>query len=579
MPLPNAFVRARPGTIILEEQYKYHYEIARTLAAPKAVELEGAVKVIVPYDGHQTFTRAAISDTSIVERNQVNARIGILHLLRKPQPGKVSLHWPSVEVIPLEIPLSVARQAAKEDNWTADKKAAQISVSLGLEKPDICPLNVDAFVFDEDQVRYNRTVASFLPADISGQKTAPQIPPSVPKTGLLETLSSWLGSLFQSTRSRSDSVTEVKATESEDVARQQLAELGTFENGLALSFAIDVFWPAHLAEDVALARLHSARLHWPLSALEPSDQTMHLYAGDERNTKLNWRYEEGRRIIEWDGLEAENKGKEEGTNLVHFAFPKMYLVIDSVLDLSHESSLSLSFEIEVIGSALSGRSLLIFDAIGNQLTQSRFRAQSSPQLHLKRAYKSNVSIWNELWRYGRELWAWWLPNAFETDQTSTVTQVRTRLIGDATLWLAEAFARRQYLPRRRMIFEGIRLDEERLHDIRQVLRDLGFEIRDEKKLEGTNLGYVFRAKAKPQLAELEGHSLELMLVAYAVDVAETKRELQIEGGVKLITPITTANLELLLLGAVKEKDDLLQSKFNQLCQLLRIRFANVVALR
>jgi len=197
-----------------------------------------------------------------------------------------------------------------------------------------------------------------------------------------------------------------------------------FRPGLSLSMTVQLFGPRGLADD-ADVRVTGVFVAWPTRT---SLQSLRLRVAGKPHS-LSYNPERaGGGGLEWRDVRMQNAQGPYGDERRVFRSEPMILAIPKPGDLYHQDELRGEVEVTV-NRLLSGTSARLFD--------SRGRACRHPELETKSVVTTEFSV-----------------------------------------LLEDAFARRMLSPSQQMTFDEVIPDERRLDDIRTVLRNRGFEVRE-----------------------------------------------------------------------------------------------------
>jgi hypothetical protein len=573
--MPNSFVRAKPSVLKFKEEYAYRFIVGSNPSAELAAAPKGEIEALTPFDGYETFSRDAIADSP---SEQSTVQIGTVLLLPIPDPN-----LPPQPQKPDVFPLKISLPGGPKQLLSSDRMAARYSEFYEPGQPQVRPLKVDVRIFDERPAAYARifdqlkepeegeaSVPRAVQLDELVQRAAQEaavaavqaVQPPKQET-LLQRTEGRLRRIFRSkTVSTTPPVAEKIAAKEEETeldARQQLQELSVFEKGVVVVFSLEIVWPKHLGEQVRSIVLRRAEIKWPHPV--PHPDSIHLLAGEhgQAERRGNWRFNPAANVLEWEGMTALAPQTEEGTTQLRYKFPVMALKIDSPLDLYGQDELNARFEIEVQGALLSSRLPRLYDAAGQPVSLAEESSKATGFTESLKALGNPVT---------RVLGG--------NNDTGVPVFVRTRLMADVAVLLNDAFARRHFTPRWRLIFQGVRFDPMRFEDLKRTLSDLLFQVDREHLLEKPEPGCLLLARRdQPE----SGDKMELLVYCRGLDLAITQRETQVEGGVKLVTAVPTGDLEINLYGSARGDDRYLQEAFNSFALLLKQRFANVASLR
>jgi hypothetical protein len=150
------YARATPEKVGITETYSVSQEIARNPRSDLAPPT-GRIKIAIPYDGGEYFTRQAAGDVerAIALRGQTGPRTAIMgHLLLADHRRTDLYQYQGMRqhgefgVIPLEAPVTSADGTTGQ--LIIDRRASVLSYDYTPMPPELEPINLDVRIFDPD---------------------------------------------------------------------------------------------------------------------------------------------------------------------------------------------------------------------------------------------------------------------------------------------------------------------------------------------------------------------------------------------------------------------------------------------
>lgn len=155
----------------------------------------------------------------------------------------------------------------------------------------------------------------------------------------------------------------------------------------------------------------------------------------------------------------------------------------------------------------------------------------------------------------------------------------TRLIGQLTIKLSECFRDRKTVTCRRLYFEGVKPNALRYADLNAVLKEKGYEIRDQGFLQSEDSSSQWMVAARRRDAN-EHVEIYLWLAVQEDTPAETRRDQKYtDGDISISTVFPGSNLILDVYGYQRGGSGVLNHDINQIHSLLKERFRSVAMLR
>jgi hypothetical protein len=407
------YARARVESVKIEEKYQYRQEISLNADVSAVGDPAGQIKIVLPYDGDEFFTRDGYADVGTARRGGVTpadkAVVGFLGLT-------------DYEKTDLE------RSLELQGNYG--------SVPIGVQLPGSGPNEIDQLIIDNSECvisqDYRPEPLSILPVHVDMELDDPdtaEAPERPQRTWGVDGIADLLARLL----ARIDAIG--------DAPERRL----DFEQGLWLRVTVRLHLPRGQADGVE-AKVSKVSMSWPTHT---SLSSLRLHAGggstlqynpeqehDGRNGGLEWsdvpmalvREQRGQESMRSDASEADDQDPETNKEPVTLTSGEMTLSIANPGDFYKQDTLSGRIEVTV-NRLLSGMDARLYDAAGR-----RYPAQGS-------ALKL----------------------------TSVVTT-------EFSLSLYDAFARRAMSPYQWLYFDEVIPSSLRLDDIAMALRNRGFTV-------------------------------------------------------------------------------------------------------
>lgn len=309
----GVYARVRPATVRLTERYNYVQEISQNPQRRMTDSPKGAVKLQIPYDGHNFFTRQAGKDVAISAPRQalsgsLSALIG--HLLianyNYTNLGMVLGLGQNYGSIPIRVPVGVADGIGDLNELRADRKTCVISHDYAPDanRMRVTPITVEADLFDPDSI-WSQT-----------ESTSP------------------------------------------DINGGDLMQQVSFRSHLILNLAVSITLPKGATDnDQIQARITNVSVGWPTVT---SLRNVHLING-ERPVQYN----PLTRRIEWANITME-RVESDADDLLRFCTkPGMFLMIEQPGDLYQQQELDGTVKVRVDNYLLSGTEARLADGTGH----------------------------------------------------------------------------------------------------------------------------------------------------------------------------------------------------------------------
>jgi hypothetical protein len=247
-------------------------------------------------------------------------------------------------------------------------------------------------------------------------------------------------------------------------------------------------------------------------------------SGEQKMVRHAVRYNPVHRRLEWNDISMGQGRVPEGSpNLLVYESPLMHLRIGHPGELFTAEKLRMHAEVEIPGYLLSGLEARVFDARGN--------ADSRPQM----------------------------------------PDLTTRVILETEFYVADIFARRNFLPYQQFIFDDVIPDEMRITDICTVLRNAKFHV-DPKPHPG-NQGNPANPKWLLSAERLQGpDALELQIAVEGERYVLDREQIMRNNRVKIAGTKESGRMRLSVLGMLPRDHYDLTREMNLLQQALRDRF-------
>jgi hypothetical protein len=419
------YARARVESVKIEEKYHYRQEISLNADVSEVGAPTGQLRIVLPYDGGEFFTREAYADVGAARRGDAvpadEALVGFLALTdyeKTDLEGHLGLQG-NFGSVPIAVRLPSLPDPGETDQVIRDNSECVISQEYQPEPLKIVPVRVDMELDDPDTAE---------------DPDRPQRPSEV--DGIADLLARWLERI-------------------EAIGKAPERQLD-FEPGLWLRVTVRLHLPRGQAEGVE-AKVSKVSMSWPTHT---SLTSLGLHAQGRPSLRYNPEQEHDGRIggLEWsdvpmafvgeqrsaesmrtaDESEAENEDPESRKELVTLTSGEMTLSISNPGDFYKQDTLSGRIEVTV-NRLLSGMDARLYDAAG-------------------RPYPAR--------RSGLKL-------------TSVVTT-------EFSLSLYDAFVRRAMSPYQWLHFDEVIPSALRLDDIAMALRNRGFTVPSVRNFDPTD---------------------------------------------------------------------------------------------
>ena len=419
VPLRNrsdepTYARARAESIKIEEKYQYRQEISLNADVSEAGDPAGLIKIVLPYDGDEFFTRDAYADVEAARRDgAVSADKAVVGFLALNNYEKTNLEGAlrlqaNYGSVPIAVPLPELPDPGDAGQPIIDNSECVITQRYQPDALGIRPVHVDMELDDPDTA---------------------EDPKRPPRSSEIDGIADLLARL------------EERIEAIGNAPERQL----DFEPGLWLRVTVRMHLPRAQADGVE-AKVSKVSMGWPTHT---SLTSLKLYGNGRSALRYNPEEEhDGRKgSLEWSDVpmtlidrphhsenmrspdsDAENDDAERRKDLVTLTSGEMTLAISNPGDFYKRDTLSGRIEVTV-NRLLSGTDARLFDASGWPYPARRFRLKL----------------------------------------TSTVTT-------EFSLSLSDAFVRRPMSPYQWLYFDEVIPSALRLDDIAMALRNRGFTV-------------------------------------------------------------------------------------------------------
>ena len=419
-PTP-VFARARTEKVLLHERFTFKQEISMHPSQQREGEPTGLIKIAVPLDGDQYFTREAIGDVQRAGWRPgppSSALIGHLLLsgFEQTDLGSGAGLNGSFGSIPIQVPLPDGADGSDLADLAADRRTCVIEHRYRPDSDSVA-LNVYAELLDPDGVDLlgEDRAGIALRTILGGSPSAEQVAGKVKQ--LVENAAKGAGQ---------DAQLVV-----DDVARQ-ITQQVSFRSYLQLRITVQLILPASVRDANPEPAVSLVSLRWPTLT---SMRSLHL-EGDDGNSNI--KYNPNTRAIEWTGASLHAL-KDDGNKDTPRTYESntMVLRIDQPGELYAAPNLSGTVKVRIPGVLLSGMKARLFDGTG---TLNR--------------------------------------NPYAITAVSTVSS-------EFKLILDDAFAGRVLTPFQHLYFDEVIPDPMRIADVRTALESRGFTVLNQQlKAEG-----------------------------------------------------------------------------------------------
>jgi len=351
------YARARVETAKIEEKYKYRQEISLNADVSEVGDPTGQIKIVLPYDGDEFFTRDAYADVEAARRDGAvlpdNAVVGFLALTDYEKTDlevPLGLHG-NYASVPIRVRLPGRPGSGETDQLIIDNSECVFSQEYRPEDLRIFPVYVDMDLDDPDTAEDPDRPQSFSKAD-------------------------GIADLWARLEER------IKAIG--DAPERQL----DFEPGLWLRMTVRLHLPRGQADGVK-AKVSKVCMSWPTHT---SLSSLELHADSRPALRYNPQQEhDGQKGgLEWsdvpmtlidlrrdaevtrtaDDSEAEEEDPEVRKELVTLTSGEMTLSISNPGDFYKQDTLTGRVEVTV-NRLLSGMDARLYDAAGRPYPAQR----------------------------------------------------------------------------------------------------------------------------------------------------------------------------------------------------------------
>lgn len=568
------FARARPKKVSVTETYRYHQVLSVNPSIGTVEAPSGCIEVVVPYDGHEFFTRDAIKDvaarlepaTGADTSTDAEAMIGHLLLLdvREAMRTDVESSAPLPALIPLCIPVR-STELRGEGDLRSDRRESHLAIDYYPPDPGDYPYpaSLTAELFDPDD--------------------APQ-PVQYP------------------TGARS----KKRASE----LSRQIIHQAAFSSGLRLTLRLKLLWPRRTKEPPN-ARIKRVSLDWP-TITSLSENSLRFSLGgiperiqhNPRTRKLecvNIPIEQQRspdpepetNTARPDREKAEKNSENKDDVTVSApsngaqsaAKPSTVGTSGPDHESAHRGISEGSAEDKPQDSESDSESGSEFDDSDEELTDNAVWTMRSQEMQLiiehpgelrsaeKLSGKVEIEIGDQLYS-GIDARLFNALGRRVRRRADGPLTLRTRMTLDFDLVLEDQFNRRMVTARHTLQFDEVIPNDHRIDDIASVLRDRGFDIDRWPRYDfGDGPMWVIDAIRR------EGPSEIMLLLVVGGRHHKTRRQAGTPGWHRYTSKLDSGELWLSVYGAVPRESRELTSEVNELRRALSARFEHVQAQR
>lgn len=304
---------------------------------------------------------------------------------------------------------------------------------------------------------------------------------------------------------------------------------------MVIALSIVAYLPDFLAPDTVRVQVEDLKLNWPTIA--PGWEISVVNRLDDKN--VAFRYNPDEQCVELPVLESRREQAEPGSLLVPFRC-SLGLTLHYPGQLFRLDELKGSLRIALQGSLLSGSLLGWMDVYGRRLPEK-----------------------------------------------SGVFQLQTNLNVQFNAILGERFRQRRRAVFRQWTLPGVRLSSLRLDDIAAALRDMGYQLAEQPRLESIQASAVdgqpassvliglVQARRRAVASNQDPHELYLQVWALPVSPAATLRKRDLLAGGEVNTTWDTSDLVLLVRGLINGPGSQLALNMDNLMEQVKNRFAAV----
>lgn len=508
----GGFARVNVESAELVEEYRYRQGLSRNPWTNQRSAPVGRLRVVVPYDGGEHFTRDAVADLAVGGASD-EALIGHLVLsgyTHTDLPADLGLD-DTVGAIPLNVPVA---GTVGEQDLTADRQAYVISHEY---RPDphhlpSVPISVSAELLDPDGV----DLAKY---DAAGE-TIKQVLESLPG---IDQVSAEGRRLFEQLAGQTPVGPNGEYTLQSLIAdlATQIQQRVSFRSSLQLRLTVRLHLPAEVEPSVRPV-LERVAIEWPSIT---SLRTVHLEIRGTRDRRPRVIYNPNTRCVEWFEVPMAALEKEPQGGIRTYSSPPMVLTIEQPGELYEEPDLRGSVTARIDGALLSGVQTRLFNATGGLVDDG-------------------------------------------------VTRLCSIVEDDFELVLGDAFAGRTLTPFQHLHFDQVKPDEARVADVVTALESRGFDVwklslAGNAAQTGSGLKYFLLAD------RAEGPDLMELWIYIEGQHYATKQESQRAGGLKYTTEFASGELKVYIRGSLRGDSRELVLEMNALQKALREQFARI----
>ncbi len=501
------------GRARIVEEYGVRQDISVNPSIEQDQEGEGAIELAIPYDGRDYFTREAIGrvEAELTRRQDASSvRVEIARLELK-NLAKTDL-GARLEISDSEsVPVEVEVGRDDIDQLRADDRTQAVKFDYLPRRPETIPADLQIDLFDPDSL-------------------------DTPEVNLMS-------------EDRPGADTDIIQRQIKDKMRQQVG----FRNELILCVVVRLHIPA---PDLNLKpRVARVTVAWPtitsLRALEihrikPPGELDEPYDKPD-NDEVPLLYNPYDKRLEWQGRPMYRVKSDERQSMRTYVSEAMLLTIRLPGELYQEPSLKVGAEVEIDDYLLS------------ELTAELHTPKASPV-----AWQANE---------GKE--------EDEEDEEEPETRKGagsgparlTRVTVHGTLYLDDAFRKRNVSPYQQLFFDEIIPDEMRVADIITALKDRGFDTADKVP---ASTGPADTPEWFLEARRQEGPDTMRLWILVEGKRYKTERETTMPGGgVTHKTELESGELKVCLLGLLRRDFRAVTREMNELHRLLRERYRRV----
>lgn len=322
---------------------------------------------------------------------------------------------------------------------------------------------------------------------------------------------------------RSSSTGETDLAKTIDGLRQKVS----FKSELMMSINVKLVIPLSQGQKLPSPRVKLVSVDWPaITSLRTTELEILGYdgSGNLRAEGHPVRYNPVRRRLEWEDVWLGNGEISEGSpDLRVYWSPTMLLSIGHPGELFTAETLKIHAEVEVPGYLLSGLEARVFDATGN------------------------------------------------IDSRPEMPKLTTRVDVDTEFYVADTFAKREFLPYQQFVFDDVIPDDMRITDITTVLRNAKFEMNPEECQEDrTNPGAPRWLLSAHRLQGPD--TLELLIAVEGEKFMLDRQQIMGNNKIKVGSSRESGRMRVSVLGTLPRDHYDLTREMNLLQQALRELF-------